>query len=776
MVKRNGLSGRDFLYYPALRNQLIVSSIILFLMASGCVQEQQQEKTTTIIQTTTTLIQPTTTIPTTLVTTTTTLPALPEKQPSGGLQLAMASYYRPVAYTMEPNVPQYRLPLDLDSIDNFDTVSLELGLGDTGKNLIQNNGFVVIDYGRQEDIVQPYKDLKAKGIPVFVTSDTLLHLYHIQFDETLKDVEEREFFDDITVVSETLMEKSMDDYQKNTGVLKEAARRNTAYFAVGLKLLKPDASIPDYVKNEVDYELEKIEAHTGFAPSAIFKYKEDYSQYVPRGHYTRSENLKKYFKSMMWYGRIGFLLKGCPKCAVSEEDARIQTIQAALMTTYLNEKTKDRETIGGIWDRMYAVTAYFVGLADDLTLYEYNSSLYEVLNKPIDLAKLEDDNNLLEFKASLVSLRSPKIYGGTGECRINPPITPEKLDKCLDESKGLRFMGQRYIPDSYMFQQFVAPTTGMYTGSGTPFTMCQTQAGKVRCFPRGLDVMYILGSQRALEILESEGDTDYEFYDNQSKMLLEEFNSFNKVDWNRNLYWSWLYTLKPLLKESDANYPTFMQSKTWQDKELNTALASWTELRHDTILYAKQSYTPMSTGIIPIPKPIAGYIEPVPEFYSRLLSLTRMTREGLDDLQVLNDTSRARLVNLEGLLERMLNISVRELENQELSEGDYDFIRNFGENLEGVVLGVEETGTKTTLVADAHTDTNTGQVLEEGVGYVDIIIVAYRLPDGRILVGAGPVMSYYEFKHPMEDRLTDERWRELLVESPPGKPEWTGYQ
>ena len=35
---------------------------------------------------------------------------------------------------------------------------------------------------------------------------------------------------------------------------------------------------------------------------------EDYSQYIPRGHYTRSEELKKYFKAMMWYGRLTFRL------------------------------------------------------------------------------------------------------------------------------------------------------------------------------------------------------------------------------------------------------------------------------------------------------------------------------------------------------------------------------------------------------------------------------------------------------------------------------------
>jgi len=55
---------------------------------------------------------------------------------------------------------------------------------------------------------------------------------------------------------------------------------------------------------------------------------------------------------------------------------------------------------------------------------------------------------------------------------------------------------------------------------------------------------------------------------------------------------------------------------------------------------------------------------------------------------------------------------------------------------------------------------------------VDMVVVAYKLPDGRVFLAAGPVMSYYEFKQPMSDRLTDEKWREMLEENPPEKPEW----
>ena len=56
-----------------------------------------------------------------------------------------------------------------------------------------------------------------------------------------------------------------------------------------------------------------------------------------------------------------------------------------------------------------------------------------------------------------------------------------------------------------------------------------------------------------------------------------------------------------------------------------------------------------------------------------------------------------------------------------------------------------------------HTDQNSGKVLEEGTGYVDLGVFVYVQPDGQLVAGAGPVLSYYEFKHPMADRLTDEK-------------------
>jgi len=217
-----------------------------------------------------------------------------------------------------------------------------------------------------------------------------------------------------------------------------------------------------------------------------------------------------------------------------------------------------------------------------------------------------------------------------------------------------------------------------------------------------------------------------------------------------------------------------MQTNAWQDKELSTSLASWTELRHDTILYAKQSYTAKTTAM-PFPskeKEVVGYVEPLPDFYARLLALTKMTNQGLDEMGVLDPVSKSRLENLEDILSRLQEISEKELENKKLIDEDYEFIKNFGDQLEGTIADVDEKARKTTVVADVHTDSNTETVLEEGVGNVDMLVVAYKLPSGKILLGAGPVMSYYEFKQPMSDRLTDEKWREMLEANPPKRPEW----
>ncbi len=652
-------------------------------------------------------------------------------------------------------------------------------MGSGAQQALASNGFVVVAAGPQTDMVGAYTSLTQKWIPIFITSDSVLHLYHMQFDEVLKAIEANEFLPQIKEMSETMLAGACSAYAANSGDLQEAARRNMAFFSVALNLLGEAVAAPAPVADIVQGELANINSHAGFEQSPLFNYAVDYSQFIPRGHYTTSADLTNYFKAMMWYGQMACLLKGSDvpdQALVSVAEARIQTLAALLLTLDLDQLTASGGDIADIWNQVYAVTAFFVGVADNLTPYDYKVALEEVFGAQVSVKALTDDATFLALRKALAAMPSPQIYGGTGDCWLPPDATAADLDSVLDETKGMRLMGQRFVPDSYMMQRLVFPVVGPYAGDGDPFTLVQSLGGPIRGFPRGLDVMVVLGSERALDILDREGDTDYTNYDQSINALIRQFAAFGSQDWTRNLYWGWLYTLQPLLEPCGPGYPAFMQTTAWQDKELLTALASWAELRHDTILYAKQSYTPVNTAV-PLPNPLdRGYVEPVPEFYNRLRALTQMTSTALARLNLLDSTQSMRLDLLQDVLDRLTTISTAELQGQGPTDDDATYISTFDQVLAPLQsdLSVAQAAA-TTLVADVHTDSNTDSVLEEGVGYVKLVVAAYEIPGGHRVLGAGPVFSTYEFKWPMADRLTDEAWTNLLAGANcPAPPAWVG--
>lgn len=694
--------------------------------------------------------------------------------------LTFGRYYEPYEFNIEPNAPGYSLPLDLNDVTNLGDINRAIPI-DPVSDLIRQNGFAVkhvnlpSQWLNPDNIFSYYEYLLNSDIPLYITTDTFLHLYHLQFDETLKGVEEREFITDINNLTTALLNDAFLQFDQFDGDLKEAAKRNIAYLSVAQTLIDPNASIPTLVDDVVSGELDKIEAHQGFAVSDIFLYEEDYSQYIPRGHYTRSEPLKQYFKTLMWYGRMAFLLKGGFGGLISEYDARIQTLQAFFLATSLKSVQIDERTGLDIWDRLYTVTAFYVGRADDLTPYDYLWALDQVFEDSFAPSDLANQDNLLALKTELALLPSPKIYGGTGNIVLESPITNESLNEVLDQTKGMRLMGQRFIPDSYMFQNLVFPEVLDYLGDPTnpPFTAgSDGMGGLCRAYVKGLDVMAVLGSHEALKILIEQRDTDYRLFWQQFGEMKDEFDALSPDQWNTNLYWSWLYTLKALLEDLPEGYPNFMRTQAWQRHQLHTALTSWTQLRHDTILYAKQSYTAGGSAPIPTPPP-PGYIEPIPVFWGRLLAQTRMTSKGLDNLNVLTPQARRQFDELETMLQRIIDMVSKQLTNEPLSTEDHRFIKSLPTTLDSILSGTEDIALKTTLVADVHTSAVESTVIEEAVGKVDLIVVACPNTDGSVFLTAGPVLSYYEFKHPMNDRLTDEAWRELLG-SPdkPERPEW----
>jgi hypothetical protein len=683
-----------------------------------------------------------------------------QPQPLDRPEVSLAGY-SPVSVDVQPSAPSYTF--GLESLVNLDRLAW---LSQDQQARLETDGFVVVP-GVTARIYELYQQADRTDMPAFVTTDALLHAYHVLYDFCLRYAELTHFVDDLGQLSAAMVAAAEAQYQATGGDVQEAARRNVAFFSVAAMLLDPDFEPPELVAGAAAEELTLIRGHSGIFISPLFGYREDYSQYTPRGHYTRNETFERYFQAMMWLGRLGFRVRTPDDPAA----ARLETRQAMLMVSALHEAS-----IGGVpalrtWERVYLPTVFFVEAADDLTVYDYTAAaraVYGQLPTPSDLA---DEAQLSNLIATLETLRSPRILGG--------PL----FDRELAELGGLplqfRFMGQRFLPDSAIFQGLVYSEVGLYQVNGEPpFTLVESAVGPIRGFPRGLDVAAVLGSQRALAILEEEGDTDYDGYAEQLAQLRADFAELPPEQWNATLYWNWLYSLQPLLEPKGDGYPPFMGSAAWADKELNTWLGSWTELRHDTILYAKGSYTAEATSVQPEPRPVPGYVEPQPAVYARLAALTRQTLDGLDGLGLLNDELRGKLTGMEDLLLALKTMAEKELRGQSLDEAEYLSLREMGDRLEELTAFssemedqvASETDDRMAVVADVHTDPNSSQVLEEGVGDAFPIYVIIQV-DGARALALGGVFSYYEFKQPLSDRLTDEAWQ--AMDPRPALPRWT---
>ncbi|MEM2904464.1 MAG: DUF3160 domain-containing protein [Candidatus Bathyarchaeia archaeon] len=636
------------------------------------------------------------------------------------------------------SAPSYTLPLDLSKVRGLDNVKGWLSEEALAK--LKTNGFVVVK-ARFTDLAEMYKGFKEAGIPVYVTTDSVFYVYHAFFDSILMDLEEEIFAALLNASVAAMVEKAQEIYDgmPEKSLAREAALLDMAYLSVAGRLLNPAFKVPQAAIGLVEAELELIEASSQTeARSPIFQYGEDYTQYKPRGHYTVSELLQRYFKAAMWLGRMRFEAQDPQE----PELARLQTAQALILTyVTLEARTETYGSAFEAWEKAYLPTSFIVGRSDDLTLYDYIDAAKAIYGSGFKPESVNDEEKLEAFQAEVVRRDRARI--------VNVPWWPEEKPRMV----GLRWFGQRFILDGYVHQELVYPKV------------------ESRTMVKGLDIAAGLGSKRAEQLLQAEKER-FPGYGKQLDALKSYVGNLTVANWTESLYMGWLYSLKAEFEAPGEGYPAYMRTEAWLDKSLNTGLASWAQLRHDTILYAKQPYAAKVS--LPPEQPHVGYVEPLPLVYSRLQMLVNSTRNGLEKLELLSDAHQSRLEALVELLGSLKEISVKELKGLALTENERALIAGFGLRLDSLLKGLKERVKDPRIIADVFTDPNSAQVLEVGTGYFHLIAVAYTLPDGTIYAGLGAALSYYEFPQPQDRRLTDEEWRGLLESAiAPARPEWT---
>jgi uncharacterized protein DUF3160 len=331
------------------------------------------------------------------------------------------------------------------------------------------------------------------------------------------------------------------------------------------------------------------------------------------------------------------------------------------------------------------------------------------------------------------------------------------------ERASIRFMGTRFVIDSYILDQLLYPNVGT--------------EDEPRTVPSALDLAAAFGSDFAHGVLEEAGETAYANYESQLQALREVVASRPPEDWGSTVYDAWLSAIEPMFVSRGEAYPDFMRSDAWAAKAHQSGLGSYAELKHDTILYTKQAVAEGGDGA-DIPER-RNWVEPEPVAFARLAALADLTRRGLDERKLLTEESTGLLADATELFQFLETVAEDELAGAPISEEDNQRLTDFGGELESFFWrtsdetpeGFSEADLDAAIVADIASGAK--GVLEVGTGRIDRIYVLVPDDSGAFQVAVGGVYSYYEFTNPPGERLADEEWRaELDAGEAPERPTW----
>ena len=623
----------------------------------------------------------------------------------------------------------------------------EISLADADRQKLSKNGFYIEPIPAEpqvyvDDMSDAYQNSRY-GSQYFVTSDLFLHAHHLIFDRMLQDSEEKRLAPSVTKLAAIVAKVAEKEVRTLPATapaeVRDALNYDLLYFSVPAKLFDPQFGVPSPVRGPAEALVKSIESAGQELPSVTSSTfgDEDFTQYKVRGHYEKSDTLKRYFRGMMWFGRTNFLLS----------DKRL-TLAAILIPDLLEKARESRafETIDHL-------LGYLVGPQDKYTLAGYREMNKKIFGTETPTAsqvsaKLED--NLQAYSGAVASgLPAPQIVSQ----QTGRGLTQEER---LKKVGGFKFLGQRYTLDAFFLNQLSSPSVG---SDNNP-----------RNLPSALDVMMLLGSPAATEQQhQAQQQRKWANYDAQEQKL--QGVAQEHLAKEATFYDEWLSAVNALYLPTGSKQ-FFALGKPWQYKNLNAGAASWTELKHDTILYAEQSAAEMGDGeefeIPPYdpPKP-KGYVEPNPEFFRRQGHAIDQMLDRLKHSEFITDEYLAKFTTLRELAREAESIAQKEVDGSNITAAEYERIGNlansFGRELllpEGAEVIGDASELQMALVADIATDAVYGLVLEVGTGTPQRMIAVVKDAYGGTRLTVGYVYSWYEFAS--KKRWSDSEWKKVI--------------
>ena len=680
--------------------------------------------------------------------------------------LAFSTFYKNQEPDVRPGFEKYSLPLNtkIDIINYHDTAR-KLNL-DPFIEDINKYGFALLDNPWKDeatDFYSAYAKLREEQIPLFISSDFLIYYHQNIMKKTFKDIEENIFYYNVWDINKDLYNRAKTRYEARLSEvgnvndpLLEASRLATVFFAVSLELLKPLPSqiapigvqinedrfsvseanrfafnVPPNLKDDVEAELLLIREAKKSSKSPVLLYNRNYADFSVPSDYSRHAKLNNFYLASKWLNSVFPLYyqeDGCASCLLDREDWRINFIAALLISEDFNSLPQ----IKNRWARIYKVLSFFKGLKDDLDYINYRDASLVVLGKDYDIeAVFKKDNasideNLLKLSQEISKYEFLEIQGG-----------PSKIDLKEKVKIGFKVLSDPYSPDDYLLSRLVSPIVGDYLAgplvADNNITACGQRNIFKRCNGFSYDIINLVyplnNNSYFLE------NSNYNYYERESTRLSKEIEA-STIN-HASGYWSSLVLIKEFLEFDKELMPAFAASSKWEEKSLNTAVATWA---NNYIPLEKFSITKSlgTRGLDDFSRwSESSYIEPNLALINELIASNEMVLETLVALkieteikQVIEDL-RTTSVNLG----RIRDIIIKEIAGEKIDALDFEFISDFVATLE-IVEPVKDKS------FNIKPPAFTKNLIPNLNNFKFIIVVNQR--DGQKFFSVGPVWNYSE--------------------------------
>jgi hypothetical protein len=468
-----------------------------------------------------------------------------------------------------------------DSRD-WQTIAREFGLPDQDREQLARDKVLIT----REEFKQVFVAYIGPRLPVFVTSDSLLAAYGVLFEDAVTSYEQAQA-PRLPPLLKRLwihLNRAARRPHATPGLQAAALRRDRIVLAVAMALLgqEPVGLAPD-TRQIVREELARIKEATAiFKPSWLGPSDQsplalDYSRFRPRGVYAGNAEMERYFRACAWLQAIPF------EVARDEELLAIALLAEAARATEAEASREDpgdrvAESPRPYFSEWVRHRSTLFGSRDDWDLGLAASHFEYCDLKPRGRGLAECRASLLETAARVRHWRA-----------ANDQVVGPSTEEVLREGLQFRILSPTRLADAVLLQRLL---------DLDPLRVW---------YPGGIPVAAALGSELARQELAGEAETL------RAAVMLPKVGG---------LFQRYLHTLAALADPPGPEAPAFMRGLPWQRKSCSTMLSGWALERHALILPAKENAAIGGVEMTP-----AGFVEPQPEFFSRLAALAEDTEK-----------------------------------------------------------------------------------------------------------------------------------------------------